>query len=79
MHDPVLVRGIERGDDLRGDLERPRQRQRTARDELIEGLSIHEFEDEKQRAADLLDRMDRGDVGVIQRGQQLRFAAKPRQ
>jgi hypothetical protein len=79
MHDPVLVRRIERRDDLLGDLEYPIDWHGAARNELIERLAIDQLEDEEERAADLFDRVDGGNVWVIQRGQQLRLAAKPRQ
>jgi hypothetical protein len=74
MDDAGFVSGFERVRDL------PRDRQRfvkwngSAGNPIRQSRPLHQFHDESARAARFLDSMDRRDVRMIQRSQQLRFA-----
>ena len=79
MDDPLLVRGFERLGDLLRDRQRLVERDRAARDALRQILALDEFHHERVHAAGLLEPVDRGDVGMIQRRERLRLALEPRQ
>ncbi len=71
MDDPLLVRGrqgIGQGD---GDLEDPLQGHAGRGDQLGEPLALDQLHGEEADTLGLLDRVDRDDVGMIQRGQGL--------
>ena len=74
MHDPARVRHIERGHHLPRDVERAVNGERTARDEPVETLAVDELEDQKLCAVGFVNAVDRADVRMIERGQDLRFA-----
>ena len=48
-------------------------------DARLQGLTLDHFEDQGVETVDVLDAVDRGDIGVIQRRQHARFALEPRQ
>jgi hypothetical protein len=66
----VLVRGLERLDDLQRQLECFCRGRASATQPVLQGLSLDEFQHEKVRAGVLLEPVDRGDVGMIQRCQE---------
>ena len=78
MHDPLLVRGLERLGDLHRDGERRFERQGSARDPLGQRLPFDELHHQEVTAAGLLQPVERGDVGMIERGERLGFALEPR-
>src|SRR5262249_37041218 len=55
------------------------ERNGTARNARREVLAGHELEHEKAQAFRLLEAVDGTDTGMIQRGQEARFAFEPRQ
>ena len=79
VHDPLLVRGLERVRDLARDRERLVDRHRAGRDPLRQRLALDELEHERLDVAGLLQPVDRRDVRVVQRRQDLRLALEPRQ
>ena len=74
MHDPLLVRRLERPGDLTGDLEALVDRHRPAGDPLGERVALDELEHERLDPSRLLEAVDRGDVGVVERREHLRLA-----
>ena len=79
VDDAFLVRGFECFGDLSGDGERFINRQRPLADAIREGLAIDQFEDEEVSPVRLVDAVDRADVRMVQRGEDLRFAAEARE
>ena len=82
MHDPTLVRRIERIDNL------PRERQRLTNPQslprisfelLRKRLALDQLHHDGLNAVALLESVDRRDVGVAQRRQHARLALEPRQ
>ena len=79
MHEPSLVRRRQRVDDLCGDVERFRNRQRPLGEPCVQRLAFDELEHEKPGSVALLESVDLRDVGVVQRGQHARLALETRQ
>ena len=79
MDDAVLVRGFERLGDL------PRHRQRlvdgegAARDSIGERRAFDQLHHQRVLAAGILEAVDLRDVRMIERREELRFPAEPRQ
>ena len=72
---PLLVRGFERVGDLPGDGQRVGRAGNGPRATPIrQRLALDELEHERGHAVDVLEAVDRGDVRVVQRRQDLRFA-----
>ena len=78
MDDAVLVRRFERFRDLAGDVQRLRQWQRPGRDPTGERRPIDELEDEIPALVHDFDAVDRADVRMIERGEDLGLALEPR-
>ena len=74
VDDPLLVRRLEGLGDLAGDGEGLVERERAALQPLGEVFALDELHDEGADAARLLEAVDRGDVGVLQLGEELRLA-----
>ena len=74
MDDAALVRGLDRRRHLAADVERFGDGERPSREALGQALSLDELEDQVERAVHLFEAVDRGDVRMAERGQQLRFA-----
>ena len=74
VDDPVLVRGFERIGDLLRYRQRFGQRDRATRDAIGERRSFDQLHHEGGRAIRVMDAVDLGDVRVVERGEQLRFA-----
>jgi hypothetical protein len=53
------------------------ERQRAFCDAIREHRAFHEFQDERVRAAGVLEAVDRRDVGMVEGGEHLRFSAEP--
>ncbi len=79
MDDALLVRGLERLDDLPRNRQRLVERQRTLRDTVGQRRPLDELHHERARAATLFEAVDLRDVRVIERGQELRFALETRE
>ena len=76
MNDPLLMRGFERLGNLFRDGQRLVDRDRPARNALRQVLALDEFHHEGLHAVGVLEPVDRGDVRMIQRGEDFRFALK---
>ena len=79
MDDAALVRGVQGIGDLSRDRERVSERQRTLRDPFRQRLALDELEHECGAAIDVLEAINRADVGMIQRRQHARFALEARE
>ena len=79
MDDALLLRRFERLGNLFRDGQRLVERDRTTRNALREILALDEFHHQGVRAQRLLEAVDRGDVGMIQRRERLRLAFEPRE
>ena len=77
MDDAALVRRLERLRDLLEDRERLARRHGTARQPLGQRLARHELHLEERRVADLLEAVQRGDVGMVERGEHACLALEP--
>ncbi len=75
MDDAVLVRGLEGFGDLPGDRQRLVQRNGSLRDAIRERRSLDELEDERA----FLESVNRRDVQMIERREDLRLALEARQ
>ena len=74
MNDALFVRGFDRLSDLPGDAQRFVERQRTAAELVRERRPVDEFEDQRCAGWRVGEAVDGGDVGVVQRGHDPRFA-----
>ncbi len=74
MDHPLRVRRLERVGDAHGDLHGCLYRQTTAPEPLGQVFARNQLHREKRDAVDRMHPVDRGHVGVVERGQQLRFA-----
>ena len=73
MNDSLLVRRFERFGDLTGDGDDVGDRERGR--QLIQGMALDQFHDERRSARRLFDAMDVRDVGMIERRQDVRLAS----
>ena len=78
MDDAAFVRGFERVGDLTGDCQRIVQRQRSTGDQIRKRVTFDELEDDARRAGGLLESIDGGNVGMVERGKKLRLALESR-
>ena len=74
MADPLLVRGLERLRNLLRDRQRLIDRDGALCDALREIVALDQFHHEGGDAPALFEAVDRGDVGMIQRGEDFRLA-----
>jgi hypothetical protein len=72
-----LVRSFQRLGNLLRDGQRLARRQRTGGNPFCECHALDEFQDQHGRRAGILDSVDRRDERMVQRGQDLCFAAEP--
>jgi hypothetical protein len=79
MDDALLVRRFERLGDLLRDRECLVQLDRASHNALGQILTLDPFHDKGVNAWRFLDRINRGDVWMIQRRERLRFAFKSRE
>ena len=80
MDDALPVRGSEAVGDLAEEVERVGDRQRSPGQPLAQVLALHHLHDEETPdAVFVLEGMERGDVGVVQRGKQAGLAFEPGQ
>lgn len=78
VDDAALVGALERGGDLVGRAQHLLQRQRAFLQAVGKGGALDQLEDEHERAVRGLDAVDLADMGMVQRGEHLGFAAQPR-
>ena len=74
MHDSVLVRRFQCFRDLPRERQRAVEWNRAVREPVREGRSIDQLEHERLNPVRMLHAVDRGDVRVIERGQNLRLS-----
>ncbi len=74
MDDALLVGGVEGVRDLERVLERVPNREPPAGKPLGEGLSRHQLENEKPQPSIFFESVNRGDVGMVERREELRLA-----
>ena len=79
VDDPCAVRGLERIADLFGGMKRLVDRQWPLRDPIRQRGALDELEHQRLRIGGIFQTVDPADVGMVERGQHLRFAAEPRQ
>ena len=77
MDDPFVVRVFESFGNLLGDLDGLGNRHRPAREPLLQVFALDQFERDERRAAGFLEAVDRGDVRMVERGEQVGLAAEP--
>ena len=78
VHDALRVRGFERLRNLSRDRQRLVWRDRPGRDPIGEGWPLDHLEHERRYMIGRLEAVDRRDVGMIQRREQIRFAGEAR-
>jgi hypothetical protein len=71
------MRGFERVGDLPGKGQRLVDRNGPSRNPLVETLTVDKLKDEELRTVTFFEPIDLRDVRMIQRGQNLGFAAEP--
>ena len=76
MDDPLLVCRFECLGNLCGDEERLIERNRALGNAICECRPFDELQDERVRAARILEAVNRGNVWMIEGGKDLRFALK---
>ena len=79
MDDALLVCGFERLRDLTRNGQRLVKRNRAARDALREIVALNELHDERGGARTFFKAVDGGDMRMIERGEDFRFALKARE
>ncbi len=79
MDDPAVVRRLQPLGDLQRDLQRLVEGQRSRLELLRQRLPLGQLHDQEVHAVVVLDLVDAGDVGVVQRGQRLGLALEARQ
>ena len=78
MNNPTLVRRFERFSDLHGDRQRLVQWDAPLSESVGERGTLDQLEDQRLRAGRFLEPVDCGDIGVIQRRQNLGFPFEAR-
>ncbi len=77
VDDALLVCSFESFGDLEGQLEGFFDGDGTTFEPILKRVAFHEFKDKKLSALVFFETVDRRDVGMVQRGQQLRLTFKP--
>ena len=78
MDNAFAVGRLESLGELTCDLQRLANRNRSSRESIGERRAFDQLEDQCEPAVDLFDAVDRGNVGMIERGEQARFAFEAR-
>ena len=78
MNDAALVRVFHRFADLLGDGQRLLHWNRASLDAIPERRPFHQLHHQRMRLPGILEAVDCGDVRMIERGKDLRFAMEPR-
>ena len=78
MDDAFAVSRLESLGELTCDLQRLGTRNRSSRKAIGERRAFDQLEDQCEPAVDLFDAVDCGNVGMIERGEQARFAFEAR-
>ena len=77
MDDAACVRGVEAVRDLDAELEDTVERQRSARDLVLQRPAIEQFHDDEPLGSVLADVVDGADVGMVERRGDAGLALKP--
>ena len=77
VDDAAGMRGVEGVGDLDPELEHAVERQRPARDLVLQRAAVEQFHDDELLALVLADVVDRADVRVVERRGDARLAAEP--
>ena len=77
MDDPLLMRCLQRVRNLFRQAQRLIDRNRTTRNEIRKRFTLHEFQNQTARLSQYFEIVDRGNVRVIEGGQNFRFAPEP--
>ena len=85
MNDTLLVRGFERVGDLGGDPDRLLEAQRTVCDAVAQRVAVHQLQNERTpepaeagpHDRGVFEAIDRRDVWMVQRCEQLRLTLEP--
>ncbi len=78
MDDALLMRGLQAFGNLLRDGNSFVDGDRAARQPLGEVFAFDQLQRQREDTLALLEPVDRGDVGMVQRCEELRFATKPR-
>ena len=78
MDDSLFVRGLERVGDLSRNWQCFLDREWPLRDPISQRRPFDEFEDQRVHGAGFFEAVDGADVGMIQGGEDLRFASEAR-
>ena len=78
MNDALLVRGLQRIRDLTREVKRFSNRQRTTLEALGQSRTFNDFKNQTRQVRRFFETVDRSDVRVAQRGEQLRLSLKSR-
>src|SRR5262249_49081342 len=78
MHDAFFVSGVQRVGDLARGRQRFGERQRSSREAFGQRFALDKLENQRGNAVVFLDVVNRGNVGVIECGQQVRLAFEAR-
>ena len=76
VDDAARVRGLERVGNLQRGIEHLIHAERTGREVVVERFALQAFHDDERLALLLIDRVNRADVRVIERGRRARFATE---
>ena len=79
MDDVVLVRRVECVGNLSRDVQRLVERNRALGDAIRERRTVHQFHDERAYAIGLFEAVDRRDIGMVERGEDVRLTLEARQ
>ena len=77
MDDSRLMRCLQRLSDLLRNRQRLIQRDRALRDPVGEGRAFDQLQHQRPRPLGFLDAVDRGNVGVVEAGEDLRLPREP--
>ena len=79
MHDPQVVRGLERVGNLPGDVDCVGNADRAPRQQVGKRRPFHQLHDQRFDPAAVLESVDVRDVGVIELRERVRFAREARE
>jgi hypothetical protein len=77
MNDAALMRGVKRVCDLGRDLQRVAELDAAPREAFLERGAVDELEDERRPRNGFFEAVNRADPRMVERGEDVRLAAKP--
>src|SRR5712692_2631959 len=78
MDDALRVRRLQRVSNLNPQLQHPLRLQRLSSDQVLQRLPVQKLHGDERLAFGLVNRVDRADVGVVERRSGLGFALESR-